>query len=250
MTDPPYSEPRIVTSLGDCYFYHTMDVPGHGLVTGEWDLRPGLDAYLGHFNFAGKRVLDIGAASGILSFHVERQGAEVVSYDLSDAYPWDIVPHAGADFDTVDAARREHIRRINNGYWLCHRAFKSRARVVYGVAYDIPVSIGSVDVAIYGSVLLHLRDPFLALQNGARLARQAIIVADVPPPKRWRASWREPCFVPASRNLDNTDTWWNLPPRLVCEFLAVLGFERSVVTWHRQLYFGRKYLLYTVISYR
>ena len=72
----PYAEPRTVTSLDDCYFYHTVEIPGHSVVTGEWDLRPGLDAYLGHFDFAGKRVLDVGAASGILSFHVERQGAE------------------------------------------------------------------------------------------------------------------------------------------------------------------------------
>jgi hypothetical protein len=154
------------------------------------------------------------------------------------------------DFSAVDAARRQHMRRINNGYWLCHRVFNSRARVVHGVAYDIPASIGPVDVAIYGSVLLHLRDPFLALQNGARLAREAIIVADVPPPNRWRTSWRRPRFVPNSKNVDNTDTWWNLSPRLVREFLAVLGFGRSVVTWHRQLYLGRKHLLYTVVSYR
>jgi hypothetical protein len=25
----------------DCSFYHTMEVPGHGIMTGEWDLRGG-----------------------------------------------------------------------------------------------------------------------------------------------------------------------------------------------------------------
>jgi hypothetical protein len=29
--------------------------------------------------------------------------------------------------------------------------------------YDMPPAIGPVDVAVYGSILLHLRDPFRAL---------------------------------------------------------------------------------------
>ena len=37
--DHVYAPPRTVTDLNDCYFYHTMDVPGVGRVTGEWDLR-------------------------------------------------------------------------------------------------------------------------------------------------------------------------------------------------------------------
>ena len=64
----PYAEPRAVASLDECYFYHTMDVPGHGTIKGEWDLRGRVDDYLGNFDFSGKRVLDVGAASGILSF--------------------------------------------------------------------------------------------------------------------------------------------------------------------------------------
>src|SRR5271169_692926 len=98
MTSEPYAEPRNITSLDDCYFYHSMDLPGYGAVSGEWDLRTGLDAYLGNYDFAGKRVLDVGAASGILSFHAESRGAEVVSFDLSEEYSWDIVPFANGNF--------------------------------------------------------------------------------------------------------------------------------------------------------
>lgn len=250
MQQSPYAQPRVVTSLNDCYFYHTMEIPGYGLVAGEWDLRPGIDAYLGNFDFAGKRVLDVGAASGVLSFHAEQRGADVVSFDLSEEYPWDVVPFARADFAQTDAARREHMRRINNGYWLCHRAFGSNARAVYGVAYDIPVSIGPVDVAIYGSILLHLRDPFLALQNGARLAQEAIIVADVSPWGRLGAFLRTPSFRPYHRRPQQWGTWWLLPPRLVQEYLAILGFERSVVTWHHQMFGQSRRLLYTVIARR
>ena len=38
---PVYAAPRTITSLTDCYFYHTTDVPGFGHIDGEWDLRGG-----------------------------------------------------------------------------------------------------------------------------------------------------------------------------------------------------------------
>jgi len=73
--DDVYAPPRTVTDLNDCYFYHTVDVPGVGRVTGEWDLRAGVREYLGSVPFAGKRVLEIGPASGFLSFFMEREGS-------------------------------------------------------------------------------------------------------------------------------------------------------------------------------
>ena len=30
-----YATPRTVTELGDCHFYHTMDMPGYGCVEGN-----------------------------------------------------------------------------------------------------------------------------------------------------------------------------------------------------------------------
>lgn len=195
-----YAAPREIASLEDCYFYHTMDVPGFGTVKGEWDLRGAIDQYLGRYDFAHKRVLDIGAASGILTFHMEQHGAQVVSYDLSDEYDWDIVPFKVNDNETARAERRAHLRRINNSFWLCHKAFQSSARMVNGAVYDIPREIGPVDVAVFGSILLHLRDPFLALENGARLAQEAIIVADVSPYGRLASQFlRRPRFMPKAK---------------------------------------------------
>jgi hypothetical protein len=246
----PFAAPRRVDDVAECEFYHAMDVPGHGTLVGQWDLRQGVDAYLGRFDFRGKRVLDVGAASGFLSFHVEARGAEVVSYDLSDDWAWDVVPFDGAPLAATEAERRQHIRRINNGYWLSHAALGSRAKVVYGTVYDIPPSIGPCDVALYGSILLHLRDPFLALQNGARLAREAIIVADLSPLGRWGRWLRAPRFRPDHRRPANWDTWWLLPPRLVREYLAILGFTDATVTWHRQLFRARPMWLYTVVARR
>lgn len=246
----PYAEPRTIQSVDECYFYHTMDVPGHGTIAGEWDLRGSVDAYLGNFDFAGKRVLDVGAASGILSFHIEQQGAEVVSFDLSENYDWDIVPFAENNNDATRSERRSHLRKINNGYWLCHQAFGSQARMVNGVVYDIPQSIGPVDVAVFGSILLHLRDPFLALENAARLARDTIIVADLSPFGKFASKFkRNPRFMPRSLKPNGiNDGWFRLPPLLVQEYLGILGYKNSTVTWNAFKYGERVRPIYTVIA--
>jgi hypothetical protein len=97
MSVPFWVEPRIIDDINECYFYHTMDIPGHGLVKGNWDLRGKESEYLGHVDFQGKRVLEIGTASGHLCFSMEKMGAEVVAYDLSPKQDWDLVPYSGLD---------------------------------------------------------------------------------------------------------------------------------------------------------
>jgi len=246
----PYASPRSVESLEECYFYHTMDVPGHGTIEGEWDLRGSIDRYLGHFNFDGKRVLDVGAASGILSFHIEKQGAEVVSFDLSEDYDWDIVPFAENNVDAELSDRRKHLRKINNGYWLCHEAFNSNAKMVHGLVYNIPDSIGQLDVAVFGSILLHLRDPFLALENGARLAREAVIVSDISPYSKLSSRFkRNPKFMPRSGKPEGIkDGWFRLPPLLVKEYLGILGFKNCSISWNNFKYGDRVRPIYTIIA--
>jgi SAM-dependent methyltransferase len=247
-----YATPREIRSLDECHFYHSMDVPGFGTVAGEWDLRGAVDQYLGHYDFAGKRVLDVGAATGMLTYHMERCGAEVISYDLSDDYDWDIVPFRVNDHQATRAERRNHLRHINNAFWLCHKAFESRAKMVNGVVYDIPDAIGPVDVAVFGSILLHLRDPFLALENGARLAREAIIVSDVSPYSRLASRFfKRPRFMPRADRPDwIVDGWYRLPPLLVKEYLAILGFADSKLSWGRYPYLGRMVPIYTIIARR
>lgn len=121
-----------------------------------------------------------------------------------------------------------------------------------GVVYDIPEAIGPVDVAVYGSILIHLRDPFLALQNGARLARETMIVADVSPVGQFASKYRKrPKFIPNSKRPNGAgDAWFKLPPRLVQEYLAILGFPKSSVTWKEYPYGDKKTLIYTVVAHR
>ena len=42
--DKIFAVPKKVENVADCYFYHTMEVPGYGLIEGkDWDLRAGVD---------------------------------------------------------------------------------------------------------------------------------------------------------------------------------------------------------------
>jgi hypothetical protein len=255
-SDSVYTPPRTVTDLADCYFYHTMELPGHGLVEGEWDLRSGVDAYLGGVDCRGRRVLEVGTASGFLCFAMEQRGAEVVAFDLSPEHTPDLVPSPETDPERRTQAHRYHLHKIHNGFWLAHGALHSRARVVHGNVYAVPRQIGLVDVATFGCVLLHLRDPFLALANAVRLTRQTVIVTE---PVVIRSRLKRlllrlvgpamPFFPRAGRANPET-TWWILTPELVRTFLDLLGFGETNVTYHRQNYRGRSVPLFTVVGRR
>jgi SAM-dependent methyltransferase len=175
-----FAPPREVARLEDCYFYHTMDLPGFGTVRGPWDIRGYVDAYLGGVDLRGRRVLEIGAASGFFSVEMQRRGADVVAFDLSDEFDGNVVTFCGALADRTMAARQAFVRRMNNAWWLAQRATGSSAKMAHGTAYDVPQAVGEVDVVTFGCVLLHLRDPYRALASAARLAREAVVVTEHP----------------------------------------------------------------------
>jgi SAM-dependent methyltransferase len=252
-----------------------MDIPGAGHFKGMFDLRDGVGEYLGHVNLRGKRVLEVGTADGFLCFEMERQGASVVAYDLSAENEWDIVPFARMDYQNIMTERKTVIDQINNAYWFAHKAHNSQAKVVYGSVYTIPEAIGMVDVTTFGCVLLHLRDPFFALQNALRLTRDTVIVTETVPPSlyeriltrvltpaplRWAYPYlgslldrvRRPrmAFMPEYARCKYYGTWWGLTPGIIKQFIGVLGFERTSVHYHFQIYEGYRVLLYTVVGHR
>ncbi len=254
--DTLFAPPRVVEGLGSCGFYHTMDLPGFGTVEGEWDLRAGVETYLGHVDVRGKRVLDVGTASGFLAFTMEARGADVVAYDLPPGEDMDIVPYAGDDLERQRAAWRDGLDRVHNSFWLAHRALRSGVRMAYGKVYEVPEGLGAFDVAVFGSILLHLRDPFRALEQVAALTRATIVVTDVlarrsllvPALSRWFGPAMT--FLPSLEPGAPRNAWWHLTPRCVVRMLGVLGFPSATVTYHSQPYLGRAVRLFTVVARR
>ncbi len=254
---PRYAEPKTDVSLSDCSFYHTMKIPGYGRVNGEWELQP--RKYLGGVDFREKRVLEVGTADGYLCFYMERLGADVVACDLPPDGSVDMVPMPRVDYEAFERDAKRHRQRLYNAFWLCHGAYRSRARLVYSSVYDLPEEIGRVDVSTFGTVLLHLRDPFLALQKALRLTSETVIVTDIAPwndlpilgrrPVRLMGalkispnilnllnqslvslSWlKSPYlrFVPAYWLEFPMYTWWLYTPEAIKRLIGVLGFEDS-----------------------
>jgi hypothetical protein len=127
--------------------------------------------------------------------------------------------------------------------------------MVYGTVYDVPQEIGPVDVAVFGSILLHLRDPFLALQSALRMTTETVVVAEGIYRSHIMPILLGPfkpiaVLLPDARKVSPRDSWWALPPNTVVQFLRVLGFQSTHITYHSQRYKGKRAYLYTVVGRR
>ena len=220
-----YAAPRLVTDPSICSWYHAMDLPELGSVSGAWDLRPTIDAYLGHVDVSGKRCLDVGCASGYLTFEMERRGAaEVVSVDLDpERHAWEVVPFAASlrDRDADLAEMRDMVRRWQHAYWLAHRLIGSKARVYYGNAYALPVELGQFDVSLIGMMLPHVRDPFRILEQVAARTTETIIVTQQAPGMPDAYAY----FMPDPTTQAPWNAWWSMSEACTERMLGVLGFE-------------------------
>lgn len=253
-----YAAPRRIDDLNECFFYHAMDLPGYGSVPGVWDLRGHESQYLGNVNLSAQRVLEIGPASGHLAFFMERAGAEVVSVEAAEDYPWefgwDISERAPEALAPQLAAHRAMMQRLRNSYWLAHRVLASQAKVHYGSAYAIPADLGRFDVSVIGCVLLHNKQPLRILENCARLTNDTIVIVEV---FRKGQLAQTPAQLGPSPAVDLASlkqgwwhTWWSFSPVFFVDALRSMGFADSRVTFHQQICNGAATDLFTVIAKR
>ncbi|HEX6190211.1 MAG TPA: methyltransferase domain-containing protein [Pyrinomonadaceae bacterium] len=220
-----FVEPWQVERLEDCYFYHTIELPDLGVQKGHWDLRTRFDDYIGGVDVRGKSVLDVGTATGFLSFEAEARGASrVLSFDMSDVRQQAIVPFKGKlyIYDQHDA----WIRKWKNAYWLCHRLLNSKADVYYGNIYALPQELGQFDITIVGAVLEHLVDPVSALISIARLTRERMVLVT----PLIESNEKIARFEPNADRPEADFTWWTYSVGLYRELLRILGFEIEKIT--------------------
>lgn len=174
-----------------CYFYHSMNFPDGSSVIGDWDLRDRFEEYTGEVRLGGKVVLDVGTASGFLAFEAEKRGAQVISLDMPVDGDWDVVPFAKNDIVDIEdqlrarlndanaSKRTSSISRMRKGFFFAHSKMNSSVRFYESGVYGLSADVGFVDVSVVGSILLHLRDPFLALQRVASVTKERIVIADL-----------------------------------------------------------------------
>jgi SAM-dependent methyltransferase len=229
---PLYAEPPPhLWPFHDCHFYHVMDLPDFGLTGGQWDLRGRVDDYFGWFLFAGQRVLEIGPGSGYLTCEMEKRGAEVVALEVPDDPGWDFVPYPADHMDNLCAGRREAMARLKSAFWLAHSAFRLKAKVHYGDAYNLRPELGTFDVAVLADVLLHTKCPHAILTECAKVT-DTIIVTEL----CYRdLEERGPILrlAPTPQNQD-WGTWWHFTTGFFQNYLSVIGFTEQTLTFHEQ----------------
>lgn len=223
---------REAITADDCRFYHTFGLPDGEVVPGAWDLRGGEDAYLGGVALADKRVIEFGPSSGYLTFYMEGRGAEVVGFDAGFTAVIDLLPIQGWDMYVSKTTHMHMISRFQNTWWLMHRKLASRAKMVYGNIYSLPGDIGTFDVATFGNILLHLRDPFGALVQAAARTRSTLIVSESLNSAASDSDRPVMLFDPVGG--ENPTNWWTLSPGAVMRMVERLGFTRTRLTYHSQ----------------
>lgn len=225
------AKPRFVASADGCFFYHTIELPELGVIQGQWDLRGRFDDYIGGVSVAGKSVLDVGTATGFLSFESEKRGASrVVSFDMSDARQQTFIPFKDKlyyrDYESFMNYHDVEVERWKDAYWLCHRLLKSNAEVFYGDIFRLPESLGQFDVVIVAAVLEHLNDQITALGSIARLTKETMIIVSPVLPTEERIARLEP----TADNPSYDYTWWRYSIGAYREILKILGFSIEKIT--------------------
>ncbi len=232
-----FEEPRRVESLDECFFYHTIELPGFGLVRGQWDLRGRFEDYVGGVDVSNKSVLDVGTATGFLSFESERRGASrVVSFDMSDVRQQTLLPFKDKlyfqDHERWAELYGSEMERWKNAYWLSHRLLGSRAEVFYGSVYEVPTALGRFDVVLVGSVLEHLNDQITALASLSRVTKETLVVVT----PLLQTEERIARFEPLASNPDYDFTWWTYSAGVYREVFAMLGFRIEKITASKYFY--------------
>ena len=226
----PFSRPPRGISFEDCTFYHTIEIPSRGLVRGQWDLRGHVDEYLGGYDFAGKRVLEIGPASGFLTFEMERRGAQVVAVEVAEDPGWDFVPFSDEVLQPILVQRRETMRGLKNSFWFLHDLNDSKAQVYYGDPCQIPSSLGRFDVAVMASVLLHCERPTRILAECAQCADTLIVTETY----RSDLEGRSVCRLLPGANAQLWDTWWGFSTNFFVRYFGILGLRHVLIKHHKQ----------------
>jgi len=203
MTEP-------IPLLADCKFYHAMDMPRVGFVQGSWDLRGRFDDYIAAVDLRDRSVLDVGTASGFLSFEAEQRGARsVTSFDAASITQLQRNPGLEVSESLFKA--------LQNSYLLAHHLLNSKAVRILGDIYRLGDFAPTSDVVIVGQILVHLRDPFGALMQIARCAADTLIIVE--------GMFDHPDPIVAYLGGATPFSWFHFSTKVYREFLPKLGFE-------------------------
>lgn len=213
---------RRIDELG--FWYHTIDV-GPGLTTPGWfDLRHSLDL-VPFPDVRGKRCLDVGTFDGFYAFEMERRGAaEVVAIDVADHEQWDWPADARAG--TRGAVRDPSVSGPPKGagFHLLAELTGSKATWRPLNIYDLdPDVVGTFDVVVVGSLLLHLQNPVKAMEAVRSVTGGVLFSSDQV--ELWLSVVGRGRPLARLRGTGRTCQWWNYNSAGHRQILYSAGFE-------------------------
>jgi tRNA (mo5U34)-methyltransferase len=183
--------------------YHSLELNDGAVIPGiisVEQLRARLDLWPLPPDLRGKRVLDIGAASGWNSFECERRGAEVVAIDYVE---YD-------EFVTVKKLRG------------------SKVEYVIAEMEEITAErFGTFDYVLFFGVLYHLRHPLIGLENVCAVTRgvafvESFVIDDAPDPSR---TYME--FYETDELGGQIDNWCGPTANCLLAMTRAAGFPRA-----------------------
>lgn len=206
----------IIEKIAGQEWYHSIDL-GHGVLTpGFVDHRDQLPFYGIPASLSGKRVLDVATFDGFWAFEFERRGAEVVAADIPRWTEVDVprlmLEHAGPF--GLD-------RPTGSGFRLAHEILGSRVERIECSVYDLdPDVVGTFDLVFISDLLVHLRDPQLALERAYSVCRGEVLVADVYTPRLEGMGDQALAWFTAPG-----ETWWLPNIATLKGMMRTAGFE-------------------------
>lgn len=203
-------------------WYHTLELAPGVTTPGFFDHRPMVELYGLPESLEGKRALDVGTFDGFWAFELERRGAEVVALDVDDLEELDWPPRLREKGVRGEEANAEMLS-AGRSFEVARKALSSSVRREAVNIYDAtPERLGGTfDLVFCGSVLVHLRDPALALERMAALCHGQLVLAE--------GYSRKLDLVPFPVAEFNGEgkwlTWWLPTSRAWVSMVHVAGFE-------------------------
>ncbi len=228
-------------------WYHTIDLPDGSTTPGWFDLRP----ILGRMplpDVQGKRCLDVGTYDGFLAFELERRGAaEVIATDIADHVNWDWPAR-------VRAQGGERLAELagpekGQGFRVARELLGSAAERRPISVYDLhPDEIGTFDVVVCGSLMLHLRDPIRALEAIRSVCGGVFVSAEqIRPGLTLRHPRRPVADISGSSELCQ---WWLPNAAGHRRMVEIAGFRVEQATRPYAIPFGRAHTARAALSPR
>ena len=207
--------------VGRVTWYHTISLPDGSSTDGVFDMRRPAGAIPWPAALINGRCLDIGTCDGFWAFEMERRGAtEVVAIDVAHANDVDL---------TWEGRQRAAAMPVDQGGTRAgHRFNLARSVLGSGVkrlecsVYELDPAIhGKFDVVFCGTLLIHLRDPILALERMRGVCNGELIMVEcVDAFLDTFAAGR-----PAARFEPAQGQWWRGNRAGLASILEAAGFE-------------------------